>query len=103
MIPLCVPASDWTLTVRTEVEDRGDVYSAYVSSGTAVVTAYPKAVTSARTEDGIVTDRRMTAFVTGRSDVSVGDRLTDADGGAWQVVSALPTSTGCELEIARLP
>jgi len=103
LMPLSVPASEWTLTVRTETEDRGDIYSTFVSSGTAVVTAYPKAVTSARTEDGIVTDRRMTAFVTGRSDVSVGDRLTDGDSAVWQVVSALPTSTGCELEIARLP
>lgn len=102
-MPLCVPASEWTLTVRTVVEDRGDAYSAYVDSGAAVVTAYPRAVTAARTEDGIATDRRMTAFVTGRSDVSVGDRLADSDGGVWQVVSALPTSTGCELEIARLP
>lgn len=103
MNPLSVPASEWTVLARAEVEDRGDVYSAYQDDGPAMVSAYPKAVTTARTEDGLVADGRMDAYVTGRSDVKAGDRLQDPDGAVWTVVSALKGCGYCTLEIARLP
>lgn len=103
MTPLAIPASEWTVLARAEVEDRGDVCSAYEEDGPAMVSAYPKAVTTARTEDGISTDGRMDAYVTGRSDVKAGDRLQDPSGDLWTVVSALRGCGCCTLEIARLP
>lgn len=102
MNPLSYPARTWTVLARTEVEDRGDVFSGYEDAGSAVVTAYPKIVTVARTEDGLVTDRRLDAYVVGRSDISAGDRMEDPDGSLWTVVSALQSSGGSTLELARM-
>jgi len=102
VIPLAAPASGWTVLVRTEIEDRGDVYSGYEDGGSATVTAYPKVVTVARTEDGLVTDRRLDAYVVARSDISAGDRMEDPDGLVWTVVSSWPSSGGCTLELARV-
>lgn len=102
MTPLSCPARTWTVLARTEVEDRGDVRSGFEEAGTAVVSVYPKIVTVARTEDGLVTDRRLDAYVVARSDISPGDRMESPEGSVWSVVSAWPTTGGCTLELARV-
>lgn len=103
MTPLSAPASAWTVRARAELEDRGDVRSGWADAGEATVSAYPRPETSSRGEDGESFDRRCDAYVTGRSDVSPGDRLRDPEGRDWKVLSAQPTAHGCTLEIARLP
>lgn len=103
MTPLSAPASVWTVLARAEAEDRGDVRSVWADAGEATVSAYPRAVTLARDEDGIDADRRCDAYVSGRSDIRAGDRLRDPDGSLWAVSSAQWGWGGCTLVLARLP